>query len=314
MKNRLRVALLAGGRSGEREVSLKGAAEVTKALDPEKYQVSHYDPATDLARLITDRPGLDVAFILLHGRYGEDGTIQGLLDLLGLPYQGSGVLGSALAMHKQMAKVQYRHAGLLVPDWIMAIPEDAKNPDRIMKALPLPLVVKPVQQGSSLGMSIARTAQELTAGVALAFTFDHEVMVEQYIRGREITGGVLGNDTLTALPIVEIIPGDAFTFFDYTAKYTPGASREVCPAEISPALTAQAQEIARRAHRALLLRGYSRTDMIASGNDIYILETNTIPGMTPTSLLPQAAQAHGLPFAALLDRLLELALEKPGRL
>lgn len=311
MKNKLRVALLAGGRSGEREVSLKGAAVVAQSLDPQKYEVMQYDPATDLNRLIADSAKLDVAFILLHGRFGEDGTVQGLLDLLGIPYQGSGVLGSSLAMHKHMAKVQYKNAGLLVPDWLLARPEDAENPERILGQLSLPLVVKPVQQGSSLGMSIARTVEELRAGIALAFNYDQEVMVEQYIRGREITGGVLGNATLAALPLVEIIPGEQFVFFDYTAKYTPGASHEVCPAELDPALTARAQEIALKAHRALMLKGYSRSDMILAGNDIYLLETNTIPGMTPTSLLPQAAKAHGLSFAALLDRLLELALERP---
>lgn len=309
--SKLRIALLAGGRSGEREVSLKGAAEVEKALDRDKYQVNRYDPATDLARLAADAAGIDAAFILLHGPFGEDGTVQGLLELLGIPYQGSGVLGSAIAMDKNLAKTLYQLNGLTVAAWRMATPADADNPAPLLRDLSLPLVIKPVNQGSSLGMSIAGSASELAAGIRKAFAVDHAVMVEEYIKGREITGGIIGNAELTALPIVEVIPGEQYKFFDYEAKYQPGATREVCPAELDPKTTSRAQEIALTAHRALQLRGYSRTDMIISDRDgaIYVLETNTIPGMTPTSLLPQAAAAAGFSFGALLDRLLELAME-----
>ncbi len=309
MKKKLRIALIAGGKSGEREVSLAGAAGVAKALAPEKYEVRRYDPATDLARIVADAEGIDMAFILLHGPLGEDGTMQGFLDLLGIPYQGAGVLGSAMAMDKNLAKLLYRNAGLTVAAWEMARPEDARDPGRLLAALSLPLVVKPVRQGSSLGMSIAATESELAQGLEKAFRFDREVMVEEYVRGREITGGVIGNSELVALPLVEIIPGEGYAFFDYQAKYQPGASREVCPAELDPETTATAQGIALAAHRALQLRGYSRTDMIVAQDGIYVLETNTIPGMTPTSLLPQAARAYGLDFPALLDRLIELALE-----
>ena len=305
---KIRLALIAGGKSGEREVSLAGAKEVEKALSREKYEVRRYDPATDLAQLAADAPTIDMAFILLHGLFGEDGTMQGFLDLLGIPYQGAGVLGSALAMDKNLAKILYQQAGLTVAAWEMAQPEDQKNPHRLLSRISLPVVIKPIRQGSSLGMSLARSEAELVQGLAKAFTFDSEVMVEQYVRGREITGGVLGNRELTALPLVEIIPGAEYAFFDYQAKYQPGASREVCPADLPPEVTARAQAIALAAHRALQLRGYSRTDMIVADDSIYVLETNTIPGMTPTSLLPQAAAAHGLPFPALLDRLIELAL------
>jgi D-alanine-D-alanine ligase len=308
---KLRIALLAGGKSGEREVSLKGAAEVVKALSPDKYEVQQYDPATDLARLAADSVKLDAAFILLHGLYGEDGTMQGFLDLLGVPYQGSGVLGSAIAMDKNLSKILYQNNGLTVPDWIMLRENASAAPDRdaVLKKIGLPLVVKPARQGSSLGMSIARTGEELAAAIHKAFQYDNEIMLEQYISGREITVGVLGNDTLTALPLVEIIPNEQYDFFDYEAKYQAGATREICPAEFDEKLTAKAQACGIIAHRALQLRGYSRTDMIVSNNDIYILETNTIPGMTPTSLLPQAAAVAGLSFSALLDRLLELAME-----
>ena len=268
-----------------------------------------YDPATDLEKLAADADSLDVAFILLHGPFGEDGTVQGFLDLLSIPYQGSGVLGSALAMDKNLAKILYRNNGLKVPDWYMAEKEDINNPSKVLSQLGLPLVIKPACQGSSLGMTIARSEDEISEGLMKAFAIDNQVMVEEFIEGREITGGVLGNNELTALPLVEIIPGDQYEFFDYEAKYQPGASKEICPAVLDDPLTIRAQQHALTAHRALQLRGYSRTDMIVSGDYIYVLETNTIPGMTPTSLLPQGAAAAGLDFAALLDRLIELALE-----
>ncbi|KPJ98026.1 MAG: D-alanine--D-alanine ligase [Desulfobacterales bacterium SG8_35] len=306
---KLRLALLAGGKSGEREVSLKGAEEVVKALDPNKYDVKRYDPATDLAKLAAEADSLDVAFILLHGPLGEDGTVQGFLDLLSIPYQGSGVLGSAIAMDKNLAKILYRNAGLKVPEWYMASRQDIKNPSKILGQLGLPLVIKPVSQGSSLGMTIARSENDIAEGLEKAFALDRHVMAEEFVAGREITGGVIGNEELTALPLVEIVPGDEYEFFNYEAKYQPGASLEICPADLEEPLTIRAQNYALAAHRALQLRGYSRTDMIVSGNDIFVLETNTIPGMTPTSLLPQGAAAAGLDFPALLDRLIELALE-----
>jgi len=308
-KEKIRLALLAGGVSGEREVSLAGAKGVEAALDPERYLVRRYDPACDLARLAAEKDEIDCAFILLHGMFGEDGTIQGFLDLLGIPYQGSGVLGSALAMDKHRAKIVYQYAGLSVPGWVMVGEEERAQPSRLLDRFALPLVVKPVRQGSSLGMTIVDEPDALGPAIEEAFAHDREVMVEEYISGREVTGGVLGNQELEPLPVVEIIPGEAHRFFDYQAKYTPGASREVCPAELSPALTAKVQEAALVAHRALGLTGYSRTDMIIREDLVYVLETNTIPGMTPTSLFPQAAQAHGLSFPRLLDRLIELALE-----
>ena len=310
---KLRLALIAGGRSDEREVSLKGAAGVEKALDPGKYEVTRYDPATDLSRIAADAGRIDAAFILLHGVYGEDGTIQGFLDLLGIPYQGAGVLGSALAMDKNLAKIMYRLAGLPVASWVMVEPGDLADTGRITASVKLPCVVKPVRQGSSIGMTIVRDVEQLLPALHLALRHDSEVMVEEYVKGRELTVGVLGNADPQALPLIEIIPDSRYDFFNYEAKYQPGASREICPAQVDEAVRKKAQEYAVRAHRALQLRGYSRTDMILSGDELYVLETNTIPGMTPTSLLPQAAAAAGLPFAALLDRLIGLALEtKPA--
>ena len=310
-KKRVRVALLAGGRSGEREVSLNGAKGVEKALDPEKYKVVKYDTATDLEALVADAAGIDFAFILLHGLFGEDGTVQGLLELLGIPYQGSGVLGSALAMDKNLAKEIYRLHGLPVAGWEMVDRRKGTTASEIIERLGLPLVVKPICQGSSIGMTIARTEAELAAGIETAFSHDSRVMVEQFVAGREITAGVLGNTDPVALPLIEIIPGDGYTFFDYNAKYKAGASREICPAPIDEGLAARAREYGVAAHKALQLRGYSRTDMILTAEGkIVLLETNTIPGMTATSLFPQAAAVYGLPFSALLERLIELGMEK----
>ena len=306
----IRLALIAGGKSDEREVSLKGATGVVAALNPEKYQVSRYDPATDLARLAADADRLDAAFILLHGLFGEDGTIQGFLDLLDIPYQGAGVLGSATAMDKNLAKILYRVEGLPVSPWLMAEKKDVAQPERLARELKLPCVVKPVRQGSSIGMSIVRSVEALGSALDLAFKHDDQVMVEEYIQGRELTASVLGNQDLQALPLIEIIPDSRYVFFNYEAKYQPGASREICPAEVDEAIRVQAQDYALRAHRCLGLKGYSRTDMmLSSDNKLYLLETNTIPGMTPTSLFPQAAAAAGYPFAALLDKLIEQALE-----
>lgn len=311
---KIRLALIAGGTSDEREVSLRGAAGVERALDPDKYEVVRYDPATDLARIANDAARIDVAFLLLHGVNGEDGTIQGFLDLLGIPYQGAGVLGSALAMDKNLAKIMYRLHGLPVAPWVMVEPGDLEDTGRIVAEVGLPCVVKPVQQGSSIGMSIVREIAKLPNALRLALRHDSEVMVEKYIKGRELTAGVLGNADLLALPLVEIIPDAKYEFFDYEAKYQPGASREICPAQVTEAVRQKAQQYAITAHRSLQLRCYSRTDMILADEELYVLETNTIPGMTPTSLLPQAAAAAGYSFAALLDRLIELAQEKPGGL
>jgi D-alanine-D-alanine ligase len=306
---RLTVALLAGGKSAEREVSLKSGEQVFRVLDKERYDVLRYDPRDDLPRLAHDASKIDVALIILHGRMGEDGTIQGLLDSLEIPYQGSGVLGSALAMNKILSKQLYVQAGLPVAPHVVADRKAPLDTGRIIDALGLPVVVKPEHEGSSIGLNIARSRDELTRALEIAWGYDRRCLVEQFVAGTEITGGVLGNEDLQSLPLVEIIPGEAHDFFNYEAKYTPGASTEICPARLSEDLTAKAQDLAMRAHQALFCRGYSRTDMIVSTDGIYVLETNTIPGMTQTSLFPQAAAAANIPFPALLDRLIELALE-----
>jgi D-alanine-D-alanine ligase len=312
-KEKLHIALIAGGVSGERQVSLNGAAGVEKALDPEKFIVRRYDPATDLARLAADAPEIDFAFILLHGLFGEDGTMQGFLDLLGVPYQGSGVLGSAIAMDKQLAKELYALNNLPVADSSVITSDDKVEVQQLIERFGLPVVIKPVHEGSSLGLSLVQSQEELHAGIKRALDHDSHVMVEKYIKGRELTVGVLGNDDLEPLPVIEIVPGKEFAFFDYDAKYKPGATEEICPAPVSEKITKLAQRYAVAAHKALRLKGYSRTDMMLAADDsLYLLETNTIPGMTATSLMPQAAAVHGLPFPQFLERLVALGLE--GRL
>ena len=307
---KMRLALIAGGKSSEREVSLKSGAQVYEALDKSKYDIRRYDPLADLARLVQDARDLQVALIIMHGRGGEDGAMQGFLDLLEIPYQGSGVLASALAMDKELSKALYQMAGLKVPNAMAFGRKKPATPKEIGDALGLPVVIKPATEGSSIGISLARTLEELKEGMAKAFHYDSELLVEEFIQGTEVTGAVLGNQDLKALPLVEIIPAEHYTFFDYEAKYQPEASKEICPARLSPELTAQAQRCALTAHDALGCRGYSRTDMIVRDDQIYVLETNTIPGMTATSLFPQAAKAAGLDFSALLDELIRLALEK----
>lgn len=309
MKKKLTIALLSGGVSSEREVSLSSGEQVFAALDKDKYDVRRYDPRSDLPRLVADAPGIDAALVILHGAYGEDGTVQGLLDLLRIPYQGSGVLGSAVAMNKLAAKRLFEHAGLPTPAYAVANRRAGFDPDPVIGRLGLPLVIKPVVGGSSVGITIVRSAPDLAPAIESAFEHDPAVLVEAYIQGIEITGGVLGNEDLEALPLIEIIPDERHAFFDYEAKYTAGVTQEICPARIDPELGARARQMAMEAHRALFCRGYSRTDMMLRGRDLFLLETNTIPGMTATSLLPRAAQAAGMSFSRLMDRLIELSLE-----
>lgn len=306
---KLTVALLSGGRSSEREVSLKSGDQVFEALDKERYQVLRYDPSTDLNRLLSDAGRIDVSLIILHGIHGEDGTVQGLLDLLNIPYQGSGVIGSAIGMNKLASKQLYDQMGLPTPPYIAVQRKDRPDVGSMGSRLGFPLVVKPANGGSSIGMSIVKSEADLPGALETAWRHDDAVVVESFIRGIELTCGVLGNDELQALPVVEIMPGEGHEFFDFQAKYTPGASREICPARIDDALTEKVQIYAKMAHRALFCRGYSRTDMILSGRDIYVLETNTIPGMTPTSLFPLAARTAGISFSELLDTLIDLSIQ-----
>lgn len=303
------IALLAGGWSGEREVSLKSGEAVYRALDKGKYDVIMYDPRRDIKALVGAKEEIDLAFILLHGKYGEDGCIQGLLGVLGIPFVGSGVLSSAMALNKRVAKEIYSVSGLKVAEDVILRQGEDFSTKKIVERLDSAMVVKPVSEGSSLGMSLCRTEEELVVGIEKAFQFDQEVIVEEYIDGREITCCVLGNRELQTLPLIEIVPNTQYRFFDYEAKYTPGATREVCPAPLPQALSERIQLYAKMAHQALKCDVWSRTDMIVRDDAVYLLETNTIPGMTENSLFPLAARTAGLTLTELLDKLIALSLE-----
>jgi D-alanine-D-alanine ligase len=295
-----RVAVLLGGMSAEREVSLASGAQVIFALLTAGYEVIPVEVTDDLGALIAAlSPAPDVVFNALHGRFGEDGSIQGVLDYLGIPYTHSGVRASALAMDKAAAKAVFAHAGLPVaPHRIIDIAELADH-----DPLPPPYVVKPVNEGSSVGVSIVFPGDNDGERIAQEWKFG-PAMVEQYIPGRELTVAVLED---RALAVTEIVA--ATKFYDYQAKYAEGGSRHVVPAEIPPQITAEAKNIALAAHRALGCRGASRSDLRyddATGR-LVLLEVNTQPGMTPTSLLPEQAAYTGMDFPALCAWMVERA-------
>jgi D-alanine-D-alanine ligase len=252
----------------------------------------------------------DVVFLGLHGGAGEDGTIQALLDLAGVTYTGSGHMASALAMDKDLSKALFRQNDVQTADWLMA-----ERPGGGRKAggdvanaavgLGLPLIVKPSKQGSTVGLTVVKKREDLAPAIELAYQFDDEVMIEQFIAGRELTVGILGGE---ALPVGEIIP--KHEIYDYECKYQPGMAVEEFPAKISPKQTKRAQDLARRAFDALKLRGCARIDFrMAEDGEMYCLEANTLPGMTQTSLIPQAAAAAGIDFPALCERIVLLARE-----
>lgn len=311
---KIRLALLSGGVSSERQVSLNSGSQVFDALDKDKYEITLYDPKTDLLQLVTDASKIDAALIILHGPFGEDGTVQGLLDLLDIPYQGAGVLGSAMAMHKLVAKQLYDRADIPTPAYLSFSNIDPVDASAVVEKLGLPVVVKPTCAGSSVGMTIVKESADLLAAVKLGFENDDCIIIEKYIKGIELTCGVLGNDDLKAMPVIEIIPGEGHEFFDYKAKYVAGETNEICPARIDDDIKRQVQELAVKAHQVLFLKGYSRTDMMLCGKDLFVLETNTIPGMTATSLYPQSAQVAGISFTQLLDKLIDLSIQEHEKL
>lgn len=302
------VAILMGGRSAEREVSLNTAAQVAAALRATDHVVTEIDSAEDdfVQRLRDASP--DVVFICLHGRYGEDGTVQGLLELLDLPYVGSGVLASALAMDKVMSKRLFAAASLASPASVELHRDTPVDIDAITAELGPKTVVKPSNEGSSVGMSIVHEPSELQAALAKAFECDESVLVEQFVLGAEVTVGVLGNRHIEALPTLEVVP--EHEFYDYESKYVPGMSSHIIPARVSEDARVECQRLALEAHKLLGCRGMSRSDTIVTAEgDVFLLEVNTIPGMTSTSLLPDAARAAGIEFPQLCERLVQLAME-----
>jgi D-alanine-D-alanine ligase len=296
-----KIGVLYGGLSAEREVSLKSGAAVHQALVAQGYRAVAIDVGHDLADVLK-REGIEAAFIALHGRYGEDGCVQGLLELLQIPYTGSGVLASALAMHKLYSKQTFAACGILTAPFYCCRRSEFVS----LADLPfgLPLVVKPVQEGSSVGISIVREENQLEAALQLAFNYDDEILVEQYIKGQEVQVGILDDRPIGA---IEIVPKNEF--YDFEAKYTDGMAEHIFPAPLEQGLYEKAQQIGLAAHRALGCRGYSRVDLlVTTAGDCYVLEVNTLPGMTALSLFPEiAAKGAGLPFEALVSRIIESA-------
>lgn len=331
----MRITVLTGGTSSERDVALASAAQVVAALRSRGHEVAVVDtargyipeadePAMVRAAVGTTPPSLetlqslerglllaglaelpvvreaDVLFLALHGGAGEDGTLQGLLKIAGVRFTGSGPLGSAIAMDKDVSKRLFQVAGVPTPDWLMA----PVTPEQVDARLGWPVIVKPSKQGSTVGLTLVRQPADLAAAIADAARYDDEVMVERFIPGRELTVGILGDE---ALAVGEIIP--RHEIFDYECKYTPGMSREIFPADLPPDVAAECRRLGLLAHQALKLGGYSRVDFrLTPRGELFCLEVNTLPGMTAMSLLPQSAAAAGIPFPELCERICRAAL------
>jgi D-alanine-D-alanine ligase len=308
-----RVAVLKGGRSLERQVSLRSGARVEDALERLGHEVISIDADADLVeRLRAERP--DVAFVAMHGRDGEDGTVQELLELVGVPYTGSGVSACIRSMDKVLAKHAMRDAGIATPDFY-SFTQTAFRELGAATALPaieerldFPIVVKPAGQGSALGIKFARTAEDVPAALLSAFSYDDKVLLERHVEGRDLAVAVLDGEVL---PIVEAVPVDE-EFYDFEARYQIGKTEFVCPAVLSDAIAADAQAVALRVFELLGLSGFGRVDlMLEAGTDrLYVLEANSIPGLTETSLLPQAADAAGIGFDELIGRIVDGALQR----
>lgn len=292
-----RIVVLMGGLSAEREISLRTGNAVLRALQEQGLDAVGLDAGRDLpARLL--ELGAQVAFIALHGRYGEDGTVQGLLELLQIPYTGSGVLASSVAMNKLVTKQVLLHHGVATPAF--AVYRRGEDREAFLAARSAyPLVSKPAREGSTIGVSIVRDAPGLRAGLDEALRHDELVLVEEFIAGAEVTVGVLGDQPL---PVIQVVPKGGF--YDFQSKYTPGQTEYLLPAPLPNDVTRRLQAAAVTACRALGCRGAARVDFIVREKELFCLEVNTIPGMTETSLLPKAAGAAGIPFSDLVLRIL----------
>ena len=298
-----------GGLSAEREISLQSGSAILSSLKKKGYNACPIDMDRDVSTKII-REGIDVAFIALHGRWGEDGAIQGMLEIMGIPYTGSGILASALAMNKPMTKKILNIHGLPTPDFqVIRRREIQEFVDERRIRLSFPVVVKPVSEGSAIGVCIAENEEKLTDGVKEAATYSRAIMLEEFIRGSEMTVGILNG---LPLPIIEIVPKNGF--YDYRSKYTAGMTEYIVPARLTEDQSVGMQEMALSAYKALGCHGPARMDMIVdSKGDPYILEMNTIPGMTPTSLLPKAAEYEGLNFDCLVEEILKGAALHLGK-
>jgi D-alanine-D-alanine ligase len=309
----MKVAVLKGGRSLEREVSLRSAARVEDALGEAGHEAIGIDVGRDLVGRLREQHS-DVVFIALHGPGGEDGTVQELLEILDLPYTGPGVAACALCMDKVAAKHEMRGADIPTPDWAAfnatAFRElgAADTLEEIEARLGFPLVIKPASQGSSLGVEFAATREEVPEALLAAFSYDDRVLLERYVKGRELAVSVLSGDPL---PIVEAIPREE-DFFNFEARYEIGRTDYVCPAELAEDETRRVQELATRTYEALGCTGFARVDLMLGGDGPQMLEVNAIPGLTDTSLFPMAAEAAGIDFTELVERILASARERPA--
>lgn len=333
--SKLRVAVVMGGPAPEREVSLRSGQMVLKNLDPTQYEAFGLDLSDLLGRpeaLASLKAQADFVFLAVHGVPGEDGVVQGMLEVLGLPYYGSGVMASAIAMNKVRAKAIYRELGLpqaasldlvhvegrtwrrglspLFPAGADRLSEP--EIDALLAPLGPELVLKGASLGSTLGLAMVSDRAEFWPAMHQLLAFEREILIEERIRGLEVTCAVIGGEELQALPLVEIRPKSG-ELFDYEAKYTPGASEEICPARIDEALTERVQALAMQAHRGLGCWGVSRSDFMIRDGVPYILETNTLPGLTENSLVPIAARTAGIMLPELLDRFIAWGLERQGK-
>lgn len=304
------VAVLKGGRSLERQVSLQSGARVEDALERLGHEVVGIDVDHDLVRRLREI-GPDVAFVALHGRDGEDGTVQELLEVVGIPYTGSGVSGCVRASDKVLAKHEMRDAGIPTPDSLSfnetAFKElgAADALDAVEQRLGFPIVVKPADQGSALGIKFAASAADVPAALVAAFSYSGKVLLERYVHGHDLAVSILDG---VALPVVEAVPVDGLRY-DFAARYTIGRTRFECPADLPDEAASRAQQLALNTHDVLGCRGFSRVDLMRDGEtgELWVLEANAIPGLTDTSLLPQAADAAGIGFDELIARILALA-------
>jgi D-alanine-D-alanine ligase len=310
-----RILVLMGGFSEEREVSLRSGTAILNALLKLGYEAGAIDLKTSSVQDIVDyKP--DIVFIGLHGEDGEDGTIQGLLEILGVPYTGSDVASSAIGMNKVLTKKLLTYEGIPTAPFTILKKSEFKSTESevqtLLKDLGLPMVIKAATQGSSIGTYIVREEQDILKSIQTAFTYGSEVLAEKFIDGIEVTSTVIGNDTLEVLPLIEIT--SANEFYDYESKYTPGMCTHIIPARVNDDIQKNIAFLSKQVYRAIGCRGYSRVDFIIDkkGNP-FVLEINTLPGMTEMSLVPDAARAAGISFEELVDKIVKLGMETPAR-
>lgn len=335
MAKKINVAVLMGGKSPEHKISLMSGQEIIRNLNPAKYNIFPINVSRDGSnwqisegftgtskqaipkknirqslssnlpislgsRSLLNNVKIDIVFVALHGPNGEDGRVQGFLDLLNLPYTGSKVLASAIAMDKIISRRLIAGVGIKVPKFIVF--NKTENSDVIWKNFKSPLIVKPPNQGSSIGVTKVANKKQIKAALKYAFSYSNEILIEEFIEGIEVTGSILGSKNPRPLPLVEIVPKN--DFFDYDAKYNESMCDEICPARVSKKIAEKAQETALKAYQTLGCSDFGRVDMIIAGSDVYVLEVNTIPGLTPVSLLPKAAKAAGISYPNLLDKII----------